>query len=384
MRVVRFTPYAAGVSQPQPSLSSSISLTHAAEKISKMSLTSGPRREFASLRIQPWQICSIERSRDQLLPQSLFYHGARLGPRPLIILDHTTRDAAEAALAAKKYETLLFQLAWVYGAVYIPLHVDLLNTAKDWLEHSCQQVCAVMDALDVRWTHFLTYSYGCLVAARLAASEEFPHRIGTFTSLDTPLVTRELLRNMEWREEIAKAENDVNVPEADLEFAKHGLLSALEEPLPCPAEADKELYNDYLFHPASIFCSNGLVRREGRYVPVKHLADIRHPMQLVVPAANALVDVAVHKEFFRLRRPVVLKGCQRHEELFLEEGAKELAGFLETWMQRFEPDVYIAKRYEQAAKEMSQMMAANQTTNLTGSTEGGEQRKKKKEKNKKA
>lgn len=344
-----------------------------------------PRRGFASLRVQPWQAFCLGVSRDQLLPQPLLYHGTHLGPRPLIILDHTTKNTTEAEFAVKKYEALLSQISWRYGAVYIPLYVDFLNTAEDWIGYSCQQVCAVMDVLDVRWTHFLTYSYGCLVAARLAASEEFPHRIGTFISLDTPLVTRELVRNMERREEIAKAERDVNVPEADLSFAKDSLLSSLEEPLPCPTEADKKLYHEFLFHPESIFHADGLVRREERYVPVKRLADIRHPMQLVVPASNAVSDVTTHKEFFGLRRPVVLKGCQRHEELFSEEGAKELAGSLETWMLRFEPDAYIAKRYEQAAKEMSQMMTnSTQVTAPVSSTAGGEQRKKKKEKKKKA
>ncbi|RNF09955.1 uncharacterized protein Tco025E_06894 [Trypanosoma conorhini] len=295
------------------------------------------------------------------------------------------RGGAAAAAAAQKYESVLSQLSWEHGAVYVPLQVDYAATTRGVIEHNCQQVCAVLDVLDVRWTHFLTHSYGCLVAAYMAASEAFPHRIGTFISLDTPLMTRALLQNTQQREEIAKAERDVNVPAADLSFAKESLMSSLEEPLPCPAEADAGLYHDYLFNPAAVFRHGGLVRCEERYVPVKHLADVRHPMQLVVPAANAVADAAVHKEFFGLRRPVVLKGCQRHEELFQEEGAKELAKVLEAWLQRFEPDAYLAKRYEQAAKEMSQlMMSSTPATAKPEAAEGGEQRKKKKEKKKKA
>ncbi|RNF00397.1 hypothetical protein TraAM80_07744 [Trypanosoma rangeli] len=380
MRTVRFSLSAAAASAPPPLMKEAGNVAGVAAAAEK------PRRAFAPLRIHPWQRGCLEASRDQLLPQTLLYHGTHLGPRPLIILDHTTKSPAEAAAAAQKYEAVLSQLSWEYGAVYIPLQVDYSETTKGLIEHTCQQVCAVMDVLDVRWTHFLTHSYGCLVAAYMAASEAFPHRIGTFISLDTPLVTRALVQNMQQREEIAKAERNVNVPEADLSFAKHSLLSSLEGPLPCPAESDTGLYNDYLFNPAGIFHADGLVRCEERYVPVKHLAEVRHPMQLVVPAGNTVADVAVHKEFFGLRRPVVLKGCQCHEELFHDEGAKELAKVLETWLQRFEPDAYLAKRYEQAAREMSQLMMSSVPASVKadGAEGGGEQRKKKKEKKKKA
>ncbi|KEG09977.1 hypothetical protein DQ04_04351000, partial [Trypanosoma grayi] len=218
MRPVRFLFSAAATAAPQ-----------ATKETSKAAAAGKPRRAFAPLRIHPWQAQCLGTSRSELLPQGVLYHGTHLGPRPLIILDHTTKSAAEAEEAAKKYEALLSELAWGHGAVYVPLHVDYAGATRDVLDHSCRQVCAVMDALDVRWTHFLAYSYGCLVAARMAASEEFPHRLGTFTSLDTPLVTREQLNNTQRREDIAKAEKDVNVPEADLAFAKHTLLGSLEE-----------------------------------------------------------------------------------------------------------------------------------------------------------
>ncbi|KAH9599359.1 hypothetical protein LSM04_007571 [Trypanosoma melophagium] len=349
-------------------------------------LESKPLREFAPLRIQKWQTHCLSASQKEIFPQFLLYHGAQLGPRPLIILDHTTTDTEDAMKAVKKYEPLLSQLSWDYGAVYVPLQVKYNDTPHDLLNYSCQQISAVMDVLDVRWTHFLTYSYGCLVAARMAASVEYPHRIGTLTSLDTPLVTRELLVNMERREEIAKAEGDVNVPETELAFAKETLLSSLESPLPCPAAAaDKAVYEECLFHPASIFHSGGLIRKESRYVPVKHLAEMRHPMQLIVPAANSITDTAVHKEFFGLRRPVVVKGCQRHEELFASESAKELAAALDTWLHRFELDAFIAKRYEQAAKEMSELMKSSTPgTTPTESVKGAGEPRKKKEKKKKA
>ncbi|CBH12921.1 hypothetical protein, conserved [Trypanosoma brucei gambiense DAL972] len=340
---------------------------------------------FTPFSIQPWQARCVGASRRKLLPQMLMYHGARLGPRPLIILDHSTKGEAGVAEAARKYESILSQLSWDYGAVYIPLHAQCTDSSKDLLEQSCQRICAVMDALDVRWTHFLTYSYGALVAVRMASSQEFPHRVGTLMSLDTPLVTREFLRNMEQREDIAKAERDINVPEDGLAFAKQALLSSLEGPLPCPAAEDESLYRDYLFDPNRIFGAGGLVRDESRYVPLKSLLGVRHPVQLIVPSANPLSDAAAHSEVFGHRRPAVVKCCQRHEDLFKESAAKEVAGVLGAWMRRFEPDCFISKRYEQAANEMGQLMLSTaQVSSESAGKGGGEPRKKKEKKKSKA
>ncbi|KAG8341314.1 hypothetical protein TRVL_07858 [Trypanosoma vivax] len=358
-------------------------LPSASESAKARAPTVFQRRAFAPLNFQSWQTRCLGTIRSKWLPQSLMYHGAYLGPRPLLILDHTTRGQSHVAEAVKKYEPMLSQLEWDYGAVYIPLSTDCMASVKDLIHHSCLQICAVMDALDIRWTHFLAYSYGALVAARMASSEEFPHRIGTLISVDTPLVTRELVRNTEQREEIAKAEVDVNVPEGELSFAKQALLSSLEGPLPCPSEADQVLYRDYLFDSAKTFNANGLVRCDERYVSVRHLVDIRHPIQLIVPAEGALTDVGIHSECLGLRRPSVIKSCRKHSDLFSELAATEVASVLGAWVRRFEPDMFLAKRYEQAAREMEQLMATSTLSPTASASVSGREERKKKEKKKK-
>nr|CCC91735.1 conserved hypothetical protein [Trypanosoma congolense IL3000] len=336
---------------------------------------------FKLLGIQPWQKCSLEVPHRKLVPQTVMFHGRSLGPRPLIILDHTTHDLADAVNAAEKYEPMLSELSWDYGAVYIPLQIKNADISTDLIEQSCRTVCAVMDALDVHWTHFLTYSYGALVGARMMKFRGYPHRIGTLVSLDTPLVARNILRNDEQRNDIAKAEQDVNVPERDLSFAKETLNTSLEETLPCPHSADDALYRDYLFDSSKLFSRGGLVRSDERYVSVRHLAEVRHPLQIIVPSANALSDAAAHSEVFAIRRPSVVKSCQRHGDLFTEGAAKEVANVLGTWLRRFEPDWFIAKRYEQSAEEMQKLMTRPAQSNMQPSTKiDGEPRKKREKK----
>lgn len=494
---------------------------------------------FRPLRLHQWQVLGIQLSSPitrgaagasslfgksavaerlaRLPPTALLYHGSKLGPRPLIILDHSlpppppggvqggaagqaearegdARAAAVAALhaiqpsdsatkAARKYEAILSHLNWAHGAVYIPIHVDVpssggnttASAARDGkgffseaeeslLEVSCRQVAAVLDALDVTWAHFLTYSYGTLVAARMAASRGFPHRVGSFIALDTPLVTRAQVQNVAAREELAAATEDVNVPLHELEFAKEALREGREGPLPCPvaelaraapsydvslAKNDADLYEQYLFHPEHIFEQGGLRCNESRYTPVRALAEVQHPLQLVVPAASPLTDVFTHKEFFGLRRPAVIKAARSHAGLFgyaVAEGstnsteakatagehgkagdgkkkkesggtrsgadkgrgnaaeaskdvpnvadspadaAKEVADVIGAWLNRFEQDVVIKRRYEQAAKEMAQLMGSGgagegEAAGAAGSSSDDAKRKgKKKEKKKK-
>ncbi|CCW63944.1 unnamed protein product [Phytomonas sp. EM1] len=357
-------------------------------------------RSFNVLKLFDWQTHCTQGDR-ALLPPALLYHGGALGPRPLLILDHslpfsnmdgsdvhtdglsnTQLDAIQSAAA--KYTSMISQLVWEYGAVYIPLVVN--PDGGDVIGRSCRQVCAVMDALDIRWSHFLTYSYGTLVAGRLAASQEYPHRIGSFLSLDTPLVTDSMVRNAKRRDEIAKAEKDVNVPADMLSFARDELLGALEEVLSCPApKADGELYKRYLFNPKQIYEKGGLIRKEERYVSLRHLAGIHHPWQLMVPAGQPLSDVPVHKEFFRLRRPAVIKSAASHKELFSDCAATEIAEVLTSWMNRFEPDMMIRRRYEQAAREMSALVAdataaTPKVSTSAGTGSGGKRKKEKKQK----
>ncbi|CCW69723.1 unnamed protein product [Phytomonas sp. Hart1] len=368
---------------------------------------------FKLLQLHDWQIHGVRGDRS-ILPPALFYHGDVLGPRPLLILDHSfpsssisnhhanqtsnsnnnSRDSGSGAYtgapsqmpldtfqrAAGKYASMISHLRWAYGAVYIPLVVN--PDDGDVLERSCREVTAVMDALDLRWSNFLTHSYGTLVAGRLATSRAYPHRIGSFFSLDTPLITDRMFRNAKHRAELSKAAEDVNIPAEMVSFVREELLGALEEVLPCPAsEADGELYEKYLFNPDAIYDKGGLIRREERYIHLRQLSNIYHPWQLVVPAGQPLSDLPLHKEFFRLRRPAVIKSARSHEELFSDSSAVELAGVLAGWMNRFEPDWMIRRRYEQAAKEMSALVVdatASKTTISPGA--GGKRKKEKKSK----
>lgn len=470
------------------------------------------------------------------LPSSpLLYHGTRLGPRPLIILDHSvpfTAEAAElrrtalllaqartvgkegedgstttmmtdgdsgfdgaavkrntaAALAAmsgggggvsdaalrsaQKYESMLSHLRWEHGVVYIPMHVPVTSgggggtnsdnsNEESLLQVSCRQVIAVLDALSIEWAHFLTYGYGTLVAGRLAASALYPHRIGSFLSLDTPLVTAAMMRNGRLREELAAASEDVNVPAAELAFAADMLCNTEEEesggdgssgregPLPCPASVlaqqltaataatvvgggggspsspspaatavytadlaanDTAVYGGHLFDPSAIFRRGGIERDESRYTPLRALASVQHPFQLIVPSGagaggGAVSDVSIHKEVFGIRRPAVIKTAPAHACLFgfpppppmvkpaaaaascsggeakgskkggkkdvdgavaaaapaaffADAASKEVADTVAAWLNRFEPDVVLARRYEQAAKEMTKLMGS--------------------------
>ncbi|KAK7195068.1 Alpha/beta hydrolase family [Novymonas esmeraldas] len=345
---------------------------------------------WRTLSFKPWQLRAVHSAElRSSMPAWVLYHGEQLGPRPLVVLDHSLPPLGQSTSAAvdaceqasKKYEAMLSSLAWEYGAVFIPLPVSIGEA--NVMEESCHHVCAVLDALDVQWSHVLAHSYGALVAARMAASTAHPHRVGTVLLLDTPLVTESLVRNMRQREDIAKARGDVNVPSAELNFAIESLKSALEPTLPLVDAADKALYENYLFSPDSLFREGGLVRVEDRYVPVRHLAQVHHPLQLLVPTQHPVVDFAIHKELFGLRRPATIKTAETHEDLFSEKCAGEVADVVRAWMQRFEPDVVIRRRFEQAAKEMGQLMGSD--TSSGEKSDGGAEKKveKKKEKKKK-
>lgn len=317
------------------------------------------------------------------MPTTVFYHGEQIGPRPLVILDQSVSFSENPATmmtacleASKKYEPMLSSLAWEYGAVYIPLPVSFGEV--NVMEQSCVQVSAVLDALDVRWTHFLVHSYGALVGARMAASAAFPHRIGSLLLLDTPLITESLVENMKQREEIRKAEKDVNVPPTDLAFAIEHLRSQLETPLLHTAAGDQKLYEDYLFNPNEILHREGLEREEDRYVPVHHLAQIHHPIQLLAPSKDPIADVSIHKEFFGLRRPALIKSAMHHDDLFSSKSADEVAEVTRTWMNRFEQDFIIKRRFEQSAKEMAQLMSS--ATPAEKEEPSGEKKKEKKKK----
>lgn len=243
-------------------------------------------------------------------PPSVYVFGMQIGPRPLMILDQSqpvTRamqrnemEEEQEPAGLRKYEPLLRELQWKHGVVYVPLPVPAsfvtsspgadgfsLDESKreedrgkgveeevpmDLIGASCERVRMVLDMLDIRWTHFLTYSYGALVAARMAASpispssspfplspfasHSYAHRVGTILLLDTPLVTNELVDSFHRRRELYLGALDVNIPLSDLKVAKKMIVDHLEDPLPTPCAADKALYEQYLFEPSFTFPSS--------------------------------------------------------------------------------------------------------------------------------
>lgn len=240
-------------------------------------------------------------------PASVYVFGKHIGPRPLVILDRSQpvtdvvkrndTEGEKEPVGMRKYEPLLRQLQWEHGAIYVPLPVpssfilsspgvdgvsleangmegDKVNAVEveatmDLIGASCERVRMVLDMFDIRWTHFLTYSYGALVAARMAASpispsstsfplcpfasESYAHRVGTILLLDTPLVTSAFVDNFHRRRELYLAALDVNIPLSDLKSAKKTICAHLEDPLPTPCVADKALYEQYLFEPSFTF-----------------------------------------------------------------------------------------------------------------------------------
>lgn len=265
-------------------------------------------------------------------PSHVYVFGTKIGPRPLVILDQSqpvedVRGWEEALEEEKllptgmqKYEPLLSQLQWEHGVIYIPLPVPshLLSSIpreerenkeelkkqeqeeeeekkkdnqsengnvekgewkatgkmveEDIIGASCERVRMTMDMLGIRWTHFLGYSFGALVAARMAASPILPtstpfplstfaaapsstyaHRIGTILLLDTPLVTNDLLDNIHRRRVLYFGALDFNLPPRVLEAMKEMVYENLEPPLPTPCLADRALYKEYLFDPKYTF-----------------------------------------------------------------------------------------------------------------------------------
>ncbi|EPY43346.1 hypothetical protein AGDE_00575 [Angomonas deanei] len=217
----------------------------------------------------------------------------------------------------------------------------------------------------------------------MMASNGYPHRLGSCVLMDTPLVTKEMIDNAAAREEVAAAEKNVNVPAAEMEFAKSSLTESLEGTLPCPAKEDLTVYEKNIFDPKHIFERGGLVRRDDRYLSVQQVGNIFHPLQLILPSKDAVCDAGVHKDFLRIRRPAVIKSASSHEALFGAAASSEVADVIRAWLNRFEPDVVLKRRYEQAAKEMSQLMGGSQTVaspaGQTTKTEGKKKKEKKKQ-----
>lgn len=317
---------------------------------------SKPIVAFKPLAIHAWQRASLNvplARKNPTIPEPLQFHGSAIGPRPLIVLGGSV-TAETAGASASKFSAMLSQLEWPHGAIHIPIKN---SGSLQLLQDSCDEIVNVLDALGVGWTHFLTHSVGSLVAAKMTF--RYPTRIGTMILLDTPIVEKQWIANAATREEIRKARDDVNVPVNMLDFSIQNLKQNLEPQLKHTDAADEEIYSKNLFDSHHLFGSSGGVTRcDHRYLTPLELQSIKHPVQIVTPSAGALCDNNVHKDFFNLRRLQPIKSASNHEALFGSSNgtAEEIGGLLEQWLQRFEPDVVLGKRYEGAAKDMRTRM----------------------------
>ncbi|CUG86496.1 Hypothetical protein, putative [Bodo saltans] len=327
------------------------------------------------------------------LPQGVSLLGETLGPRPIIVLGSAVATLEAAAQQAESFSHSLSQAAWEHGAIHVPIIATGATALPTLLRDVAQQVVKLLDVLGIGWMHTLGHSLGALVAAKMAL--DFPTRAGTLMLLDSQLLDKQWIANHKSRDEIRKAQDDVNVPESMLDFRITQLREGLEGPLKTgeAQQHDAAIFADVLFSNSRLFgASNGMTRCDASYLSIDELRILRHPLQLIVPAPNGVCDVNTHKDFFNLRRIQPIKSAQSHAALFTPSSgtsagiAEEVGSMIEQWVQRYEPDTIMARRYETAVKDMNSKMGSTTGGTPSGAAasaeaEGGKKSKKdKKEK----
>lgn len=363
--------------------------------------TTKPHSSFRLLPTPSWQLKSAaawESSRRGAgsgkmveLPRGISFHGKRLGPRPILVIGGAVPTVGAAADQAERFSHMLSQAAWEHGAIHVPIIATSATAMPTLLTEVSDQIVTLLDMLSIGWTHTLCHSLGALVAAKMSLLH--PTRAGTLLVLDSQIVEKQWIANDKARDEIAKAQNDVNVPEAMLAFRIEELRQHVE-PTITPSDVqsgDAAIFNDVLFSSSHLFGqSGGLVRHDASYLSIDELNTLRHPIQLIVPSANGVCDVPTHKDFFNLRRVQPIKSCSAHAELFAPSGgsgaAEEVGAVVEQWVQRYEPDTIMLRRYEAAAKEMKQRMGTGDAPSgapaAKSAEDGGDKKKEKRKKGK--
>lgn len=295
------------------------------------------------------------------LPEGVSFHGPTLGPRPIVVLGAALPSLEGAAAQAESFSHSLSQAAWEHGAIHVPIVATSATASPTLIRDVANQVVKLLDVLGVGWTHTLSHGLGALVASKMAL--DHPTRAGTLMVMDSSIVSKAWIENSKAREEIEKALDDVNVPASALDFRVEQLRAALEAPLAASDSNDVALFKDVLFSPEYLFgSSQGLKRKDASYLSIDELRILRHPLQLIVPAANGVCDVNTHKDFFNLRRVQPIKSCKSHAELFQPStgsngAAEEVGSMIDQWVQRYEPDVMLSRRCETALKDMRARMA---------------------------
>ena len=235
---------------------------------------------------------------------------------------------------------MLSSLKHSHGALTVSCtateNVNVLDTYVD-----CVLRC--LDAYSISWAPIVAHGIGAFAALRM--SYLFPERVGSIAIVDTPVVTRRHCTNYEIRSEVLRAGSDVNIHSSLIEKYVAKVMDNVEEVLPSttPSSAADDVFLRSLV-PKGFDASDSY----SRFLNPRQVAEIRHPIHIAIPSAAALSDLDVHKEIFNLRRLQTVKTANSHQELFTC-GAPELANGINAFLARYDMDVVIHRRYEQAS-----------------------------------
>lgn len=336
------------------------------------------------LPFHPWQrnLPPTEQQATVASPE-VYFLGATLGTCPLVVLGNAGPEAtgvadhaAWLAHAGIRHGAVSINLptAAAFEAQLAALKADPSKAPADedlsYLTQQCHAVARALDLLGVGWVHVVGHSVGALVAAKMAWL--YPEKIGTITLLDTPLLTKQQVRNEERRADLIRASLDVNTPAQLLHDAKMTLRKEREPILPAPpmtsagagavTQNSIDIYARHIFPEAQLFADGGVYRDDSPFfLSAAHIEQIRVPVQLISPKANALADASLHKAKLNLRKHQVIAAAESHAAIFADGkngGAGEVGAAVAQWFDRFDMDAMMKRKWEQSIRDIRPRKAA--------------------------
>ena len=314
-----------------------------------------------------------------LVKEGCYFRGEKLGPRPLIVLPGISFanagviDKLPASIETVIDSCLATTAECPHGALIAPRSLTIPENSnrktptdpqgKSMFTAQCEAIAAMMDYHDINWGHFVCFSSGALMAIRMAL--EFPQRVGSITLIDSPVIVGNLVKNDGIRKELAEARKDVNVPLDIYELYKKRVTKEVRDgPCPGPFAAFPDFsageglgkaatlnaaLNAKLFGPEG-YSEDGTQRVIDGYVSdVRDIISVRHPIQAIVPAKGAALDVNAHGNHLNLRKKVVVKEASNTAELLQgKDGPAAARAAIRQWNARWDFDDILAKRFEQA------------------------------------
>jgi pimeloyl-ACP methyl ester carboxylesterase len=322
------------------------------------------------LAVRPWQLRRRgDESQAPLAAADLF--GDTVGPHPVLLLgpsDHPAFQRATSALIPT-FEALGYrhgviaprpaETAWerrpfdaVPSSLGIPHPHGDARYSDGHIARYCSSVAALADTLNLSWMHVVSYSFGSLVAVKLALM--YPRLVGTLTFIDTAVATEADLASHDQRNSIYAARLDINTPVAELDaaVANHQAFVAKASVMGAPAAEDQAVF-DSIFG-AHTYSADGSARNLGEFMTPDHLRMMRHPVMSVHPnkqnlPASSASALAMNRKLFNVQRVLHVKCASSHEDLFGSgDAVSELSNGLGQWLRRFDVDAQLARRVEQA------------------------------------